>query len=403
MIVKSPTGRQPRFADFPREEYAARVHRARDLMAAAGLDALVVTGKENVIYYTGLLTIGWISKHRPLGAIIARDHEAPLMVIPESLLSVAEESSWVDEVRPWGGVKVPGAPADPIDAFLAGMRELKLTRGRIGMELGYGQRIGMPQADVDAFRASLPDATLVDASEVLWAQRMVKSPGEIDAIRQACAATTRPFEVGFSQLREGMTERELAGIMLRELASTNYPPGFIMVRSGIEKYRMINVEPFDRPMRRGDLVVVDAGATFRNYWSDYMRMACIGEPSADQRRFFEADLASQSAGVAAVRAGVQAGAIFQACQDVIDAHGLSAHAALERIGHGVGLDVHEPPSLAKGSTMVIQEGMVLTVEPIFWDQPHGRIGNFALEDVLAVTRDGREILSTFPKTLHVVE
>ncbi|MDQ7858110.1 MAG: Xaa-Pro peptidase family protein [Armatimonadota bacterium] len=402
MIVSSPTGRQPRFADFPREEYVARVRRARALMASAGLDALVVTGKENVIYYTGLLTIGWISKHRPLGAIIAHDHDAPLMIVPESLLSVAEESSWIDEVRPWGGVKVPGAPADPIDAFLAGMRELGLTRGRIGMELGYGQRIGMPQADVDAFRAALSDATLVDASGVLWAQRMVKSPLEIEAIRRACAATTRAFEVGFGALREGMTERELAGIMLRELASTNYPPGFIMVRSGVEKYRMINVEPFDKPMRRGDLVIVDAGATYRSYWSDYMRMACIGEPTPEQRRFFAADLASQSAGVAAVRAGVQAGAIFQACQNAIEAHGLSEHAALERIGHGVGLDVHEPPSLARGSTTVIEEGMVLTVEPIFWDQPHGRIGNFALEDVLVVTKDGHEVLSRFPKDLYVV-
>jgi Xaa-Pro aminopeptidase len=402
MSVRPQTGRQPRFADFPREEYAGRVHRARALMAESGLDALVVTGKENVIYYTGLMTIGWISKHRPLGAIIARDHDAPLMIIPENLLSVSEESSWIDEVRPWGGVKIPGAPTDPLDAFVAGMRELKLTRGRIGMELGYGQRIGMPQADVDAFRAALPDAQLVDASPVLWKQRMIKSPLEIEAIRRACAATSRAFEVGFSQIREGMTERELAGIMLRELASTNYPPGFIMVRSGVEKYRMINVEPFDKPMRRGEIIVVDAGATYRYYWSDYMRMACIGEPTADQRRFFEAELASQSAGVAAIRPGAQAGAVFQACQDMIDRHGLSEHAALERIGHGVGLDVHEPPSLAKGSATVIEEGMVLTVEPIFWDQPHGRIGNFALEDVLVVTKTGHEILSTFPKQLHIV-
>ena len=73
---------------------------------------------------------------------------------------VVRVESWIDEVRPWGGVKVPGAPTDPIDAFLAGMRELKLTNGRIGMELGYGQRVGMPQTDVDAFRAAFPDAQI---------------------------------------------------------------------------------------------------------------------------------------------------------------------------------------------------------------------------------------------------
>jgi Xaa-Pro aminopeptidase len=165
---------------------------------------------------------------------------------------------------------------------------------------------------------------------------------------------------------------------------------------------MVNVCPFDKPVERGDLVVVDAGATYKDYWADFMRMASIGQPSPEQRAFFEADLASQQAGVEVIRPGIKAGEIFDACNNVLQERGFGQHARIERVGHGLGLDVHEPPSLARGAQTVIEEGMVLTVEPIFSDLPDYRIGIFALEDVVVVTKNGHEVLSTFPKALHIV-
>ncbi len=371
-------------------------------MGEYDLDALVVTSKENVIYYTGLMTIGWDSKHRPLGAILPREKDRPLLVIPDSLFFVAQESSWIEELRPWGGAKIPTAARDPILAFTQGIKDLGLEQSRIGMELGYGQRIGMPQTDYEALRASLPEAHLMDASAALWQQRMIKSPREIDAMRAVCQVTSDAFRTTFQAMQQGMTERELAGVMFQGLSRSNYRPGFVMVRSGPLKYRMINVEPFDKPLNRGDLVVVDAGATYKYYWADFMRMAAIGEPTKEQRAFFECDLASQKAGVAAIRPGIPGKAVFEACQAVIDNMGFHEHAALERVGHGLGLDVHEPPSLGFDSTVTLQEGMILTVEPIFYDKPNGQVGNFALEDVVLVTRHGHEVLSTFPKDLWIV-
>jgi Xaa-Pro aminopeptidase len=75
---------------------------------------------------------------------------------------------------------------------------------------------------------------------------------------------------------------------------------------------------------------------------------------------------------------------------------------MERVGHGLGLDVHEPPSIGRGSSDIAQPGMVLTIEPIFWDRPDHRIGNFALEDDILVTEDGVDVLSKTPKELHIV-
>lgn len=402
----STTVRQPEYALFPTEEYLTRVDKARKFMDERGFDALLLTAKENVIYFSGIRTIGWNSKHRPMGIVIPRDANKPVVsIIPESLYDVSYHSSWIDEVRPWGGWRRTDAVPDPITAFHNACKELGVAQGTIGLELGYGQRIAMSQEDFNDLRGKLRDATLVDASTLLWDLRMIKSPLEIQALRKACDATNKAFERGFSSLRPGMTERELGAIIMAELAlETQDLPGFIMVRSGQLKYGMINVSPFEKPMQPGDLVVVDVGANYNYYWSDFMRMASIGEPTAEQRRFFEADLASQQAGVDIIRPGIKLHEIFDACYEVLMERGMKEHVpGLERVGHGVGLDVHEPPSIAKGSQVIVQPNMMLTVEPIFWDKPDHVIGNFALEDQVLVTETGHEVFSTFPKTLYVVD
>ena len=398
--------RQPEYAFFPTGEFLARVDKARTLMEVADIDALLLTSKENVVYFSGIRTIGWNSKHRPMGIILPRSNDKPVIsIIPETLYDVSYHSSWIDELRPWGGWRRKDAAPDPITAFADACKELGVEKGKIGMELGYGQRLAMSQEDFDTLRHYLSGASLVDAGNLLWDLRIIKSSLEIEALRKACDATTKAFERGFGSIRPGMTERELAGIIMSELSlQTEELPGFLMVRSGEMKYGMVNVQPFEKPMLPGELVVVDVGANYKHYWSDFMRMACIGPPSAEQRRFFDADLASQQAGVDVIKPGIELGEIFDACYEVLMEHGMKEHVpGLERVGHGLGLDVHEPPSIARGSDVIAQPGMVLTVEPIFWDKPDHVIGNFALEDIILVTENGQEILSTYPKDLFVVE
>lgn len=398
--------RQPEYAMFPTEEYLTRVRKAQNLMEERGVDALLLTAKENVVYFSGIRTIGWISKHRPMGIVIPRDSSKPVVsVIPESLYEVSFNSSWIDEIRPWGGWRRTDAVPDPITGFENALKELGVINGVIGLELGYGQRIAMSQEDYTDLQKRLSGSTIVDASDILWDLRMIKSPLEVDALRKVCDATNKAFERGFSSIKPGMTERELASIIMSELAlETQEIPGFLMVRSGKLKYGMINVSPFEKPLEPGDLVVVDVGATYNYYWSDFMRMASIGEPSSEQRRFFEAELASQQAGVDVIRPGIKLHEIYDACYEVLIDRGMLEHVpGLERVGHGVGLDPHEPPSIGKGSQVIAQPNMMLTVEPIFWDKPDHVIGNFAIEDQILVTETGHEVFSSFSKNLHIVD
>ncbi|MCC6805013.1 MAG: aminopeptidase P family protein [Anaerolineae bacterium] len=400
------THREPAYAMFPTEEYLARVEKARTLMEERGIDALLLTAKENVIYFTGIRTIGWNSKHRPMGVIIPRSSDKPVVtILPETLLDVSYHSSWIDDTRPWGGWRVAGADPDPLTGFQKACESLGVARGTIGLELGYGQRIGMSQDDFKTLTDKLAGATFVDAGTLLWDLRIIKSAREIEMLRKACDATDKAFAKGFSAIRPGMTERELGGIIMAELAAqTDELPGFIMIRSGKMKYGMVNVAPFEKPLEPGDLVVVDVGANYNYYWSDFMRMASIGEPSAEQKRFFAAEIDSQQAGVDAIKPGIPLHDIFDACYDKLMDHNMKEHVpGLERVGHGVGLDVHEPPSIGRGIEVIAQPGMVLTVEPIFWDRPDHVVGNFALEDMIVVTETGQELLSKFPKQLYIAE
>lgn len=389
---------------FPVAEYKSRYEKLQKVMDRRNLDAILVTAKENVVYFSGLETVGWDSKHRPLGCILPREKGQPILVVAESLVNVADVTSWIDDVRLWGGFKRAGIPSDPVVGIADAIKDLGLAGGRIGMEMGYGTRINMSQADFEMLKGLLPDMKVVDAAEAIWELRMIKSGAEIEVMRKVCMDTCIGYETAFAAMRGGMTERELAGILLSEFARlTTFRPGFVGIRSGKLKYGMMNVPPFEnKRLEPGDLVVVDAGATYRDYWCDMMRMASIGEPEAEAKRFFDVDLEAQRAGMAKIKPGALAGDICKACLDVIHDAGLGQHApSLERVGHGLGMEVHEPPSLALGSDVEIKPGMILTVEPIFSDLPHYQIGNFAMEQIMLVTETGAELLTPFTDELWV--
>ena len=396
--------RTPEYAPFPTDEFLARYRKAQQLMDERGIDALVLTSEENGVYFSGFETIEW-SAERPIGIIIPRDPRlAPILSFPGLLGDIAVATSWIEELCPWGPWgALTNAPANAVEAIKQSIHKLGLQKGTLGVELGHAQKMLMSHAHYSELVASLPNAKFVDAADLLWDLRMIKSPREIEVIRKVCAATTKAFEVGFAAMHEGMTEKELAGIMFAQMAAeTQELPAFMMIRSGPSKYGMVNVKPFHKPLNKGDLVIVDAGARYKTYCSDFMRMASIGEPSADQRRMFDAELEAQKAGVAAVMPGATTGDIFDACYQVLAKHGLAEHFTTNGVGHSVGLFFHEPPRINKGGTIPLQPNMVLTVEPIWYDRPNHQIGNFALEDMVLVTESGCEILSLYPKDLHIV-
>ena len=390
------------YSQFADEEYVGRYQRFQEAIGASNLDAVIVTAKENVLYFSGLQTVGWDTKTRPLALIMAKGEE-PIFVLPESLESVGEETSWVSKRYLWGGWRIKDAAKNPVEGIVAVLRQMGLEKARIGMEFGEEMYLAMHMTEFFDLQKQLPQATLTDAAQLIWELRVIKTPREIEYLRKACDATCKSFERGFEVMRAGMSEQELAGAMFEEMAKqTTYKPGFVVVRSGRLKYKMVNVPPFkDKCMENGEMILLDAGATYNDYWCDMMRMANIGGPSDEQLAFFQAEKQAQWAAVQTLRAGVLACDVVAAAVEVFDRLGFSEHVGtMERIGHGVGLDVHEPPNIAATNSQPLKAGMVVTVEPIFRDKD-GRVGNFGIENNLLITDTGYEDLTPLSRDLFI--
>lgn len=385
------------FLDFDVAEYEDRLARAQEKMAELDIDGLVLSDESNLIYLTGNRTILYSSKFRPFLAVVPQQGE-PTLILPNLEVGIGRKTSWVEDVRGWGKGLYADAP-DPFTLVADAMKEKGIADGRVGLELGHGMRLGMNQDQFAELKSNVPNVTWVNAADVMWPVRLVKSDQEVEYIRQACKATDIAWKDAADACGVGVTEREIARIIGHGMVEHADGPAFLVVASGPDRYDMINAIPTDRKMQKGDLVSFDIGANYNHYWSDMSRVLYIGEPTERQKEFHKAELEVFWAGVEAVRAGVTAEKVDQACERKIEELGFKEY-MLHRTGHSLGLDVHELPSVALGDDTVLEAGMVLTIEPGLYDFS---IGAWRIEDTVLVTETGYELLTNSERDIIVRE
>jgi len=240
---------------------------------------------------------------------------------------------------------------------------------------------------------------LVPTSRCIEALREVKDEAEIFRMARAAAIADAALDDVRELLRAATTRRVTEVEVALELDTAMRRRGAedrafdTIVASGPNSAKPHH-QPTARPLGAGDPVVIDFGATFDGYRSDMTRTFCIGaEPSGELARVFAVVGESQAAGVAAVRAGVGAKEVDDACREVIASAGW-AEAFEHGTGHGVGLDIHEAPTVSPLGTAILEPGVVVTVEPgVYLPE----IGGVRIEDTLVVTDDGSQTLTTFSK------
>ena len=242
------------------------------------------------------------------------------------------------------------------------------------------------------------DADLVPATGVIERLRRRKSPGEIARVATAAAAADGALAEVLPRLAERPTEGEVAAeldhLMRRRGASGS---AFDTIVAAGDNSALPHARPGSRRIEPGDLVVIDFGAIVDGYRSDMTRTVCVGEPRPPGARIYEVVRHSQQAGVEAVAAGVTCAEVDAVCRDVISDAGWG-EAFLHSTGHGVGLDIHEAPSLSSRSDEVLAAGEVVTVEPGIYLAGDGGV---RIEDTVAVTDDGCVRLTRSPKSLVV--
>jgi Xaa-Pro aminopeptidase len=359
--------------DLPPMDVAARLPRLAERLRAAGCDGLIVTNLRNVRYLTGFTGSA--------GHLVVTADDA-VVVTDERYGTQVEEQ-----------LAASGAPARA-EVTTTGQKDVTAAA------LAGATRVGLEAASVTwaqqrTFASEwLPGAELVPTEDLVENLRLVKDDGEVARIEAAATIADAALLAIVSRLLDGPTEAEfgleLDTEMRRRGASER---SFETIVAAGPNGAKPHARPGTRRVRRGDLVVIDFGATVDGYRSDMTRTFVVGEPGPDERRMLDVVTAAQAAGVAAVAAGVAAKQIDAACRDRIAEAGLGDR-FVHGTGHGVGLDIHEAPWVNARSAATLAAGHVVTVEPGVYLPD---IGGVRVEDTVLVTSEGNRPLTRAPK------
>jgi Xaa-Pro dipeptidase len=282
--------------------------------------------------------------------------------------------------------------AGPYEALRRCVADLGLDGQRVGVEYTAMRVLELRGIEQAA------EVQAEDATPILSSLRMVKDAGELAAMRAAVQVVETALRAAVAQIRAGMTERELAEIWEREMRQAGGAPSFTSIVASGPNAANPHHSNGDRAFQPGDLIVMDGGALCDGYASDITRTIALGEPSAEARRIYDLVLAANAAGRAACRPGATGGAIDQAARAQIEAGGYGPQ-FLHRTGHGLGLEIHEPPYIVAGSDEPLAPGATFTIEPGIYVA--GLCG-VRIEDDVVITADGAESLTTFERELIIV-
>jgi Xaa-Pro aminopeptidase len=339
------------------------------------LDALLVSFSPNLRYLSGFTGSN--------GALLILPGKAILFTDPRYQIQAAQEASC--QIRIVKGPLVMG--------ILAAIEKLGVRR--IGYEPA---RMTCDVYDAVKSRLSLR-ASLEPVQGWIEELRMVKTEDELALIRRSVETNSRAFEQTIGRIKAGIKEQDLAAELeyrMRRLGAEK--PSFeTIVATGVRS-ALPHAQPTAARLSTGDLVVVDMGAFQEGYASDMTRMLSVGPPSAKTKRMYRAVLEAQLAAIDTVRAGVATARVDAAARKVLKGHGLD-RAFIHSTGHGLGLEIHEPPRLGKKDKLRLQAGMAITIEPGAYVEGFGGV---RIEDTVVVTENGCEILTPTAKDLYIV-
>jgi Xaa-Pro aminopeptidase len=366
----------PHMAQFPAQTYAARQHKLSALMRKKQRTALCITSDINIRYLTGFLC--------SFGRVLA---------VGRDLYLFTDSRYTFDARRTAAGVQVVETTALNIDRDMRSVladhavRELAFERDHVS----HGEFLAMKKA--------LRGVKLHPESNIVETLRLIKDAHEIRAIRRACRVGDKAFLFIQSVIKPGITERKVAAELNAYLMAQQVDAlAFDSIVAAGPRGAFAHARPSDAKIKKGDLVVLDFGVRLDGYNSDMTRTVAAGKPNSELARMYEAVRRAQAAPLALAKPGVAAATLDKAARAELSAMDLEKYFT-HGLGHGVGLDVHEIPRVSYASHARLKSGLVFTVEPgVYIDG----LGGVRIEDTVAVTPDGIEIITKSTKNLVVL-
>ena len=358
------------------DEHRARMVRAQTLMAESGLDAVVMGPGTSLAYFTGAR---WHLSERFFGAVLFGTGE-PRWVTP-----AFEKDRGLEQIRVGSDVRAWEEDSSPFATLAGILKEHGAASGRIGIEET------MPWVFSSGLSAQAPSAHLTSATPVTAGCRMVKDGHELALMRRACTITLHAHRAVLASLTEGTTAEQAMAWSTRAHERLGVSGGALVLFGPDAAYPHGTKTP--RPLRRGDVVLIDGGGSLHGYASDVTRTAVFGAPPTNrQRRIWDLVRRAQRAAFDVVRPGVSCEAVDAAARRVVEEGGFGPGYArfTHRLGHGIGLDVHEWPYMVQGDATPLRSGMTLTNEPGIYIP--GELG-IRHEDTVVVTEESGENLA----------
>ncbi|WP_342525101.1 Xaa-Pro peptidase family protein [Chryseomicrobium sp. FSL W7-1435] len=344
------------------------------------LDAAFITHPDNVFYFTGFRS----NPHERLLGVFVPVQGESFLICPQMEVPDAKEFFSGTIV---GHVDTENAWDKLVASFTIPVAKLAIEKSHMTVER------------MEFLESRIQGVAFSGIDEVITEMRLIKTEEELVHLREAAALADYAIEVGCSLLAEGKTEMDI----LSEVETAVKAKGAdgmsfsTMVLSGL-KTASPHGTPGNKKIEKGDFVLFDLGVIVNGYCSDITRTVAFGEPTAAQREIYETVKQAEEKAVALVRPGVLAKELDAAARDSIEAAGYGEYFT-HRLGHGLGISVHEFPSIHGENDMELREGMVFTIEPGIY---HPEVTGVRIEDDVVVTADGVEVLTKFTKELLVV-
>ena len=390
--MNSETNIKRGFAD---EEFENRTLRAQEIMHEYELDGILLTAPQNIRYFTGYDSQFWESPTRPWFVIVPLSGK-PIAIVPE--IGESEfKKTWLDEIKTWPS---PRPEDEGVSLLKSNLENVKKTFGQIGLELGSEMALRMPISDFLKLK-EVVGTNLVDGSNAIWDMRMIKTNEELKKIKFVCSIASDAYNALPSTLSIGNTEREAVhklkiDILNRGADSVPFMPGI----SGHGGVPHIVCGPTDRILGDGDILFIDTGSTFDGYFCDFDRNYAFGRVASDVEKVYQILWQATEIGIKTAIPGATTNDIFNAMNKVIQDGGTIGN-NVGRLGHGLGLQLTEPPSHRLGEKTVIKENMVLTIEPAMEYAPGKMIVH---EENIIIQQDGAELITKrAPKEIPVIK
>jgi Xaa-Pro dipeptidase len=359
-----------------------RLEQLTQQVLAHGLDGIALVPGPNMLYLSGIHA--HVSE-RPIVLFIPADDE-PAIIIPTLEASKAQAAGVAeDRIFAWSDDE------GYTGAFQHACAHLELSDYLLGVEALY-----MRVLELELLHRYAPGLTTAHVEPIMATLRTVKDATELQAMDEAVAVAERAMQKLLPKIKIGQTEKQIAIMLSQEMVEAGAEAlAFSPIVSAGPNGASPHAVPTDRPIQAGDLLVIDWGAVVDEYPSDITRTFAVGKVDAELERICQVVKEANEAGRMAARPGATGRDVDRAARRVIEQAGYGPH-FFHRTGHGLGLEVHEPPYIIEGNTVPLNVGNTFTIEPGIYLAGRGGV---RIEDNVVITPRGQRTLTSLPREL----